>query len=252
MKNLFILAIGALFMTSCSPKPKQDIESVSFTKNGEKGAKDVESFFDGHCKYNIDSAGKKLTIELSGSDVVEKERPANLFFHVAYRFYRNLNRDKYNCDQLKVVLVYADKHQAISDFPLKDLDMVAPKMPLIDRVANLVKDKKYNELSLMINDTVLREIDRDKMIEDLKILDSTYGMVKDYEPLYFWRWELDNKKEMIQVYCMMNREKGKNKFNIYFNADEKSEEIYKITDSLESGKNRNDVLYILTKPHKSK
>lgn len=252
MKNLFILAIGALFMTSCTPKSKQEGQSVPVVKNEDKGVKDVESFFGGHCKYDIDSPGKKITIELSGSDVVKKAHPSKLFFHVAYRFYRNLNRDEHNCDQLIVALVYPDEHRAISYFSLKNLDMVVAKMPLVDKVVNLLKEKKYNELKLMINDTVLKENDRDKVIENLKIIDSTYGKVIDCQPLHFWRWELDNKKNMVQVYCMMNREKGNKEFNIYLNADEKSEEIYKITDSLESGKNKKDVLYILTKPHKSK
>src|SRR5579872_6276258 len=198
MKIIRFIAVLAILPVSCK-------NIISITPNEDKGIKDVLNFYGGYCKYSIgasasteDGTKKYFELELSKSDVIEKyaDMPDVSASNVAYMFFKDLKNESKNDDEIHCVLLFnkKDKYEAI--YPMDKLASISNKMKVLDRVVDLIKNKKFNDLKPILSDDSYTDSAKNDLISNVQKLDPTFGKIKEFMPFGF-RFETINGFDVV-------------------------------------------------------
>lgn len=193
-KTLILLVLVTLAVSSCNRREGEQKTGllsylVNISDNEDAGVKDVLGFFGGKCEYSIgkavstDEKSKKyFELRLFESEAIEKfaNNPKFPASNIAYRFYRNLNEEeRQNYTHIKPVIVFVDGSEKEFEFSTWELEIVDKKIPLLNKVVNIIREKRFDELSPLLNDSTLAEYDKNELIENLKKVDPQFGNVTE-------------------------------------------------------------------------
>ncbi|MEZ4805209.1 MAG: hypothetical protein R2852_06935 [Bacteroidia bacterium] len=241
--GLLIIITLTLTMNSCGgrhdgeQKPTLLSNLLSITDNEDKGVKEILNFYGGECKYSIGASasseiGEKhyFELELSKSDAIEEiteiaQMPAS---NIAYLFYRNLNeeeRKKY--DEIHVVLIFSSGKKMKFNYSSQQLKLVNQRMKVVDKIVGLIKEKNFEALRPMLNDTTFISYDRNELISNLIKFDPQFGNVTEgFRPFGFGIEKSKNGKEVLHISGAIIRDKQNNAFSVDLDLNGKGDYIY--------------------------
>ncbi len=193
-KSLFLISMVFLIIVGCNRREGEDKTGllsylISISDNEDAGVKDVLGFFGGYCEYSIGkfvstekNSKKYFELKLSKSEAIEKFAD-NLRFpasNIAYRFYRNLNsEERKNYTHIKSIIVLSDEKEVKFEFSTWELEIVDKKMAFVKHVVSIIKEKRFDDLAPLLNDSSYVQYDKNELIENLKKVDSQFGNVTD-------------------------------------------------------------------------
>jgi hypothetical protein len=238
-----ILIASTLTITSCGnrhegeQKPTLLSNALSITDNEDKGVKEILAFYGGYCKYAVGASastetGKKkyVELELSKSEVIEKkakvaQMPAS---NIAYLFYTNLNKEeRANYDEIHTVLIFADGEKMTFEYPSKQLELVDQRMRLVNKVVGLIKEKNFEALRPMLNDTALVSYDKNELITNLAKVDPQFGNVTEgFRPFGFGIYKAKDGTDVLHISGAIIRDKLSNEFSVDLDLNGRDDNIF--------------------------
>lgn len=243
MKPLALIIITALTLSSCADKHEGEQKTgllsnlVSITDNEDKGIKEILDYYGGQCKYAVGTSAstengskKYFELEMSKSEPFEKyaqivEMPAS---NVAYLFYKNLKDEKTKYDEIHTVVIFNDGTKKTFVFETNKLDLVVKAMSSVSKVVDILKNKNYESLSPMLNDSTLVQYDKKGLISNIEKTDPQFGVIKEFIPYGFRIKDQDNGKRVLHISGALIRDKQSNEFSLDLNPDSPTDEIYLI------------------------
>jgi hypothetical protein len=224
MKNLiYILILG--FCYSCS--------NVGVTELEEKAVESVLDFYGGICNrskgFNSENGNTKTYFELkmSQSDVLEEnahriEMPAS---NIAYLFYKNLNEEKSNYDDIHSVITFKDGTEKTFKYSTDLLELVNSRMTLANKAVDLLTNKDYDNLKQLLNNE-LASYDKDELISNLIKFEPQFGDIKEFRPFGFRVNKLENGRDILHISGALIREVQNSEFSLDIDLNSEKEEIY--------------------------
>lgn len=220
-------------------KPGLVSHFVSISDTEDLGVKDVLAGYGGYCEYSLGksiSTGEEnenyFELKLTKSDLLDHflERPGLATSGIAYRFYRNLSgeeRKKYT--HINAVLVFNDGTEYEMKHPTKELELIDKKAPLIQKVVNMIKEKQFDDLIPLLNDSTVAEFDRYELVANLKSYDPQFGDVtKNGFRLLGCKFDKFGEQGDTYVYIagVLDRERQSNNLSIIIDPNSEEDIIY--------------------------
>ena len=243
LKQTILLFGFIALITSCTEKREGEQKStllsnfVSITDNEDKGVKEILEFYGGQCKYAVGASAstdegesKYFELEISQSEVIESysnvaQMPAS---NVAYLFYKNLKEEKNNYNEIHTVLKFDDGNEMTFKYPVEQLDIVASRMPTVEKVVGLIKSKQFQEIKPLLNDTSVAKYDKNELVTNMEKIDSQFGEVKEFLPYGFRIKETEVGKRYLHISGAILREKQNHEFSVDFDLDRPKDELLMI------------------------
>jgi hypothetical protein len=227
--NLIIVIIFCGLFAGCSKNV------VKITQQEDNGIKEVLKVYGGVCKYAIsyslntkDGKERKFKIELSQSSGVEKyakiaEMPAS---NIAYLFYKNISTQEETYNAIIVDIVFNDKSKQSFEFNTNTLDLVMQKMPTMNSVVALLKDRKYKVLEGLLDAESLVKYDKSRLIKNIDSLDARFGNITTYIPMGFRFDRRNGGEKTLHLSALIKRDIEPHHFSIDMSANPDSNHIY--------------------------
>jgi hypothetical protein len=236
MKRIGLSILVAFTITSCGnkhdgeKKPGLLSNLVSITDNEDKGVKEILAYYSGECKYSIgaENGGKRyFELEMSKSQAIEKyahivEMPAS---NIAYLFYKNLKQEKSNYDEIHTVIILNNGDKKAFTFSPEKLEIVGKKMMLVNKVVELIKNKNFEAIKPMLNNTSLVKYDKNELVANLSKVDPTFGTVKKFLTYGFRFNKSDGGKEILHISGALIRDKQSHEFSVDLDLNSTKDEI---------------------------
>lgn len=244
MKGKLLLILVIALITSCAKKNKGEQKTslfsyfVEISETEDLGVKDVLGFYGGQCEYSIGRGyetdkGKKIFFELK---ISQSEGllgySDNLDFaanNIAYRFYRNLSKEeKKEYTHINSVVVNSEGVEREFEVSTWELELVHKKMSFVDSVIDIIREKKFDDLTNMLNDSTLVSYDRNELIGNLKKFDPQFGNVTDEGfRIFGYRFQpLDDQgNEALFIAGAIMRDVQANEFSIVVDPYSEKKEI---------------------------
>lgn len=242
-KILILLVLVSLVVLSCNRREGEQKTGllsylVNISDNENAGVNDVLGFFGGKCEYSIgksvstnEKSKKHFELRLFESEAIEQfvKNPKFPASNIAYRFYRNLNEEeRRNYTHINSVIVFADGSEKEFEFSTWELEIVDKKMPFLNKVVNIIREKRFDDLSPLLNDSTLAEYDKNELIENLKKTDPQFGNVAE-EGFRIFGYKIDalyNKgNDYLYFSGAIIRDIQANEFSLVINPYSDKEEI---------------------------
>ncbi len=244
MKKITIIILLLFGISSCinSHKGEKKLSAlVSITDNEDIGVKEILDYYGGYCKYSIGreseteigkstNATKYFKLEMSKSDVLEEYSrkiglPAS---NIAYIFYKNLKEEKSNYNEIRISIILKDGKEREFTFPVNQLEMVNKKMFLVNKIVNLLKEKKYEEIKPMLNDKGVVKYDKNELFVNIVKVEPALGDIEIFLPFGFYFQKLDEGGEVLHISGMIKRNKQNNEFSVNLDPNLDKDEVYSI------------------------
>lgn len=225
----------SIILMSCNVNPG------SLTENEDRGIKEIIGFYGGQCEYGVEK--KASTIERSKTsfwikfsksadiDSLQKiaEMPAS---NMAYIFYKNLGKEKTKYDEIESELVFENGKNLKFNYLLSNLEKVKVKIELVNKIVQIIKEKKFNNLNNYMNaDTTLFKVDAQLLISKIVDADVDCGNVVDFIPFGF-TFSKVNGVEILHIAGLVKRDKKSHYLSVNLNPDDLTDHIYSIDYSL--------------------
>lgn len=239
-----ILIFGLIaVITGCAEKKEGEQKNtllsnfVSITDNEDKGVKEILNFYGGQCKYAVGAStstdegkSKYFELKMSQSEVIESyskvaQMPAS---NVAYLFYKNLKDEKNNYDEIHTVLKFNDGDEMTFEYPIEQLDIVASRLPTVEKIIELIKSKQFQNIKPFLNDSSVAQYDKNELVTNMEKVDSRFGEVKEFMPYGFRFNETDDGKNYLHISGVVLRDKENHEFSADFDLDRTKEELLMI------------------------
>ncbi|MEL6562557.1 MAG: hypothetical protein AAFQ94_30585 [Bacteroidota bacterium] len=242
-KILISLMLIALTISGCSRKEGEQKSGllsylINISDNEDKGVKDVLGFYGGKCEYSIGksvSNGKSkkfFELRLFESEAIEQfsNNPKFAASNIAYRFYRNLNeQERGNYTHIRPVIAFADGSETEFEFSTWELEVVDKRIPFLNKVVNIIREKKFDDLLPLLNDSSIVQYDKYELIENLKKGDPQFGNVTEEGfRIFGYRIDaLDNKgNDFLYFSGAIIRDIQANEFSLVLDPYSEKEEIF--------------------------
>jgi hypothetical protein len=190
---------------------------VSITDNEDRGIKEVVNFYGGQCEYSIgtDFSSKYFELKLSKSEVVEKyaDMPDVCAAGVAYRFYKNLQKENKNYDSVSCILLFNNGTKFASRYSRAQLELISAKIVVANEAIDSIKEKNFSGLKPLLSDESYTENEKNQLITGFQNEEPALGEIKEFMPLGF-RFENLNGFNVVDVVGLILRAKQ----NIQFSA----------------------------------
>lgn len=170
---------------------------------------------------------KYFEIELMKSFALTKyaDRPEWTTSNIAYRFFRNLNKEeRENYTHIRGTLVFDNGDRIEHDYSREDLETVDKKMKTVDKVIEIIKQKRFNDIKPYLNPENNFSYDKDEMVSGLQKYDPEFGNIKEFR-LFGFKYTMADTKPILSIFGMMVRDIQNNEFKIYINPNSDKEEI---------------------------
>lgn len=214
---------------------------VSITNNEDKGIKEILSAYGGECEYsvgkNISSEEKSkefFEIKLSKSNAVEKysqivEMPAS---NIAYLFYKNLKEEKNKYNEIHVVVILNGGEKKEFSYSMNDLETVHAKLPLVDTIVNIIKNKDFEKLSSYIDNGELNNTEIKEIISKMNEVEKNLPTIKQFVLYGFQIGKVESGDTFLRLSGAIIREQSGNEFSVELNVNSKENKISNITYKL--------------------
>ncbi|GJM63919.1 hypothetical protein [Persicobacter diffluens] len=245
MKRILILImLTCLIFSNCNRRDGEYKTSllsyfVDISDDEDAGVKDVLGFFGGKCEYSIgmsvltgEKSKKYFELRLFDSEAIEHftNNPKFAASNIAYRFYRNLNKEKRNeYTHINPIIVFSDGSEKKFEFSTWELEVVDKRVPFLNKVVDIIRENKYDDLLPLLNDRRVVEYDKNELIENLKKADPQFGNVTD-EGFRIFGYKidaLDNKgNDYLYLSGAIIRDIQSNEFSLIIDPYSDKEEIF--------------------------
>ena len=211
-------------------------QSIGISTEEVKGIDDVLRIFGGSCEYSKTSRvssdnGKerKYVLEISGSEFItrhinQKELMAS---GVAYAFFRNINDEQKKYTHVRTVLVSDDHEKESYDFEIAQLEEVHNRMPLAYKVADLIKNSRFDELRRMISDSGYYAFNKEELVSNMEKLQPEYGNVIEFLPLGYSISRVDGHWN-LHIAGRLKRDKKSNSIGIDIDFDKNEDKVARV------------------------
>ena len=244
----FNLLVGlTVILFGCAEKKEGEQKTtllsnfISITENEDKGIKEILAFYGGQCKYAVGVSAstdqgkeKYFELEMSQSEIVEKyanmaQLPAS---NVAYIFYKNLKEEKDHYHEIHTVLTFKDGGEMTYTYPMEQLDLVAGRMPTVQKIVELIKTNQFQEIKPFLNDTSVAKYDKNELVTNMEKLNPQLGEVKEFLLYGFRITEKENGKRYLHISGGILRDMQNHEFSADFDLDGPKDELLMIGYSL--------------------
>jgi hypothetical protein len=246
-----LLRLTLLFLValcSCNSKHKGEQKTgllsnlVSITNNEDKGIKEIIEFYGGQCEYGIEKKvhtdkdnETNFWLKFSKSSSVDSlakvaELPGS---NIAYIFYKNLDKEKNNYNQIQSELIFGDGGTMKFSYTPNQLEKVQSKIQLVDKIVSLIKNKSFKDIkNYLIVDTALFNYDKDILISNLQKAEPEFGNASDFIPYGFKFSSAENGQEILHISGLIKRDKKSNYFSVNLDPNSSKDEIYSLNYQL--------------------
>jgi hypothetical protein len=234
---IVILMLGTISCSRREGEQKTGLLSyfVSITDSEDKGIKEILDFYGGQCKYSFgavastnDKEDKKyFKIQLMKSVVVTKydDRPEWTTSNIAYIFYKNLNqKERENYSHIRATLVFDNGDKIEHDYSRKELETVEKKMKTINKIIEIIKQKRFDDIKSYLNPENNFSYDKDEVISGLKKYDPEFGNITEFR-LFGFKYTTADTKPILSIFGIIIRDIQNNEFKVYLNPKSDKEEI---------------------------
>lgn len=241
MKTRITLTIVlALVTISCSKREGEQKSGllsyfVSISDNEDKGIKEILDFYGGQCKYSMgfvestedDEDRRYFEIELAKSEVMSKhpDKTELTTANMAFRLFKNLNqeeREKYS--HIRGTLVLDNGERIEHDYSREDLALVEQKLKIVQKVIDVIKEKRFDDVRPFLNPEDVFDDNRDLIINGLKKFDPQFGNIQEFR-LFGFKFTKAGDDPVLNISGMLIRDIQSNEFKVYLNPRSKKEEI---------------------------
>lgn len=231
MKTFFITTYLLTFILfSCN--------QLKISEDETKGLNEIASLYGGNITYAIKwntstntGRSKTFEIEIDNSDIINNNQKLTEMFasNIAYTFFKYSKTQKEKYDSILATVHFKEGGKATFVYNPDLLEVVDIKLKFVRQVVDILKSKKYDEISSTIKTgPVLLEENRIKYIEKLKSLDSTFGDIYDFTPSGLRISSGDKQKQILHISGSLKRSKADTQFSIDINSDSGQQEFYYI------------------------
>ena len=227
MKLVFFITFCSFLLCGC-----KNVKII--TDNEDKGVKDVLEFFGGYCEYSIgasfstsEGSAKYFELKESKSEVLEKfsNTPDAMASNMAYLFYKDLNGESKNYNEIHSVLIFNKKNKYEAIYTTEQLALITEKMKVLNKVLDLIKAKDFIGLKPILSDDSYTQDAKNQLITNLQKIDSTFGNVKGFMPFGF-RYETLNGFNLLDIFGVITRDKQDNEFTLKVNLKVSDDKVH--------------------------
>ena len=215
---------------------------VANTDNEDKGIKEIIGFYGGRCDYGIEKKvyiGRDnetdFWIKFSQSAYLDSfaKSPELPGSNIAYLFYKNLDKEKDQYDQIRSELVFSNGKKMIFVYKPLLLEKVKLKMQLVDKIVALIKNKNFDDIRNFIAvDTSLFNYNVDELIVNLQQAEAQFGNASAFIPYGFKFFKSPNGKDILHISGLIVRDKQNNNFSVSLDPNIYQEKIYMLNYKL--------------------
>lgn len=210
---------------------------VSITDNEDKGVKDILGFFGGECRYSIgvsasssEGNGKFFELELSKCEAIEqwKDDPQIPSSNMAYRFFSQLKEERKNYNEIRSVLIFKDGKKTEAKYSVKELQLVSNRMNVVKKIVNLIKEKKFDAIKPMLNDSSVFHYNKNTLIKNIENADPEFGNITE-EGYRFWGYRINTTNtgmQLLHISLVLIRDKQSSTFSVDLDLNGTNNEVY--------------------------
>lgn len=240
MIRILSLIICIFLVISCENKREGEQKTgllshfINITDNEDAGVKEIIAFYGGYCEYAVgvsasteDGKKKYFELEMSQSEVLEEnanriEMPAS---NIAYLFYKNLKEEKSDYDEIHSVIIFKDGTEKTFEYSTDKLELVHNRMNLANKAVNLLTNKDYDNLKLLLNNGLVN-YSKDELISNLIKFEPQFGDIKEFRPFGFRVNETKNGINILHISGVLIREVQNSEFSVDIDLNSEKEELY--------------------------
>lgn len=229
-----------LLFSNCNTKenkkdPKVNNE-VTYFKNQDSVAIKIVNLFGGDCEYGVDKEVYENGIEeyaawfkLTNSPILNKNTPESeiLASNIAIIAVTDLKNNPANFSKV-ICYLPTDSNRKFT-FEISLTELAKSKLKVIDTVSTLLEQKKYDYLlSLLSNSGNLPNIDKNKIINKIKVNEAKLGPGNGTIFFGYSFKPIEKDRLALKLYFKIKREKGPSEICITINPYSDNTEIYSI------------------------
>ncbi|NLR95070.1 hypothetical protein [Flammeovirga agarivorans] len=231
MKKQIYLFLNILLF-SCS------IESSILSESASKGIDDILKFYGGFCEYSVgkvvatdEPTTTYFEVKLSKSKGVEKFKKDSKFAssNIAYRLYRNLTKEeKSNYSEIRTIIIFESGITKKYSFKTNELETVDNKTKTVDLVVDYLKDKDFEKISTILNDSSVIEYDKDALITQMEKVDSKYGNITEegFRIFGYRKVKYNRKyKKYLRISGAIIRDNNSNELSVVMDPEKENNEV---------------------------
>ncbi|MCR8561794.1 hypothetical protein KXD93_29325 [Mucilaginibacter sp. BJC16-A38] len=221
MKILSLLILFVLLLFSCGNKhPGEQKTSllsnlVTISDNEDRGVKDILNFYGGVCEYSIGASlstdegkNKYFEVKLSKSESLDKfsRVPEVAASNIAYLFFKSLKGEKRNYDEIHSVLLFRSGSKFEASYSIDKLELIAHKLTILDKVVDLIKNKKFEVLKSLLSDGSYTPAAKSDLMRNIQKIELSLGNIKGFRP-YGFKFETLNGYNVLNILGIVLRDK---------------------------------------------
>ncbi len=194
------------------------------TANQQDGLNEVIHFYGGKCTWSAGDAkdGKKyFRIQISNSASLDSNLQITELSaaNIAILFYKDLLAERVLFSEIRTVIVFNDGRKIVKSYPTDKLEIVLSKMMVVMRMAQLLKDKKFNDLAALLNDkNNIEHYNKAELMKKIEYAEQSLGTVKEFIPYGFVFLKSKNNRSVLHISGVLLREGQNNEFSVDFDA----------------------------------
>jgi hypothetical protein len=217
----FIVAASlAMFFTAC--------KNSTISENEKRGIKEVVSLYGGKVKYiKEDSAAVNKNIfelQLSKSRFADAyiQNPGLPASGIAYAFYKKLGSDKQKYTHIKSELVLGDGEKVEYEYPVNELELVNSKMKIAEKISNLIKQRNFEAIKPMLDDSSYAQYNKDEFIKNLEETDLQHAKANELVIIGYRFYKIYG-KDILHISGQLMRGAQANAFSIDIDPNDPQE-----------------------------
>jgi hypothetical protein len=213
-KNVCILV--CCFLLSC--------KQLKISENETKAIQEIANLYGGNFGYSIKlgastKSGNTNTfgIEVSNSEFINQNKKLAEMYasNMAYTFFKLTKGEANKYNSIVTTIEFDQGEQVTYEYNMEMLKTVEDKMIYVQKIVDILKRKDYKRISEKITTgAILAEENRDKYIEKLKSMDSTFGDIYDFTPTGFRVGSNKENKQILHIAGSLKRSKTDSQFSI--------------------------------------
>lgn len=213
-KSICILV--CCFLLSC--------KQLKISDNETKAIEEIGSLYGGNYSYSIKlgastKSGKTKTfgIEVSNSEFLNQNKKLAEMYasNMAYTFFKLTKGEANKYSSIVTTIEFDQGEQATYEYNMEMLKTVDSKMIYVQKIVDILKKKDYKKISEKITTgAIVPEENREKYIEKLKSMDSTFGDIYTFTPMGFRVGSNNENKQILHIAGSLKRSKTDTQFSI--------------------------------------
>jgi hypothetical protein len=174
---------------------------------------------------------KTFGIEVSNSEFINQNKKLAEMYasNMAYTFFKLTKGEANKYDKIITTIEFEQGEQVTYEYSMEMLKVVDSKMNYVEKIVDILKKKDYKKISETITTgAIVTEENRQKYIEKLKVMDSTFGDIYTFTPTGFRVGSNNENKQILHISGSVKRSKTDTQFSIGISPPPNFYEFYYI------------------------